>query len=722
MKAGAATRLGFELWLFLVVAFAGTTLLWTQPALRLAALLIFALPVLAWAITRVRGPLELLDMAILVGIVAHLVVSLASLDREGSLESSAIVVVYAAAYWLARHVGGKPALRRTAAIAVVMALTAWLALIGFTWVAEKIADIQAFGWPPRLDAHQPYVWGSVNTPPVLLLLAAPFVAWLPERGIRRGFTAGLTAIALIVIPFSVGRAAWLGIAAAVLALAWMAVRPRLARDRRLRWVSLATIGSGAALATWLVITRFDALAVGLDSRVRLWQQAWGLFVNDPMTGSGPGTFSWARLAYVPDFTDRVGASAAHNVLMQTLAEGGLLLAASLTFIAAAWVWQLVTARGSLGGPQRMAYAVLTGFAAFSLLDDFSFLPSVTVIVIILAAWSLPPRPCAATTTLAWRHLLAPAVLGMVAVVAAPAAISLGVARIGLAEAREAAVNGDWNAALTGFRAAAAAQPAGALHWMSIGLAEHHLERSEEAVEAFRAAQRANPGDPRPWGALAALAGENDEIDLLREAARRSNDPQYAYRLATALAAQGQAEEAAEYFAIASVIQPQLYAALPEPMRSSVRPRLAPAIGRVGSVEGRDPREVAWNAALDVDEVDLGAPVQWHIARLVDARNAATAADLLAGAEAQEPRYVRTWQAAAALATLKCDRPAVERAETNIDRLGGEAVDLAEHRIVDGRPGIYHEPDLGDYQPLGEPSLPSIPPWPFGLIQVPDCGW
>lgn len=722
MRAGTATRLGFELWLFLFVAFAGTTLLWAQPTLRLAALLIFSLPVLAWAIARVRGPLELLDVAILVGIGSHLVVSLASLDREGSLESSAIVMVYAAAYWLARHIGGQPALRRTAAIAVVMALAAWLLLIGVTWLAEKIADIQAFGWPPRLDAHQAYAWGSVNTPPVLLLLAAPFVAWLPERGMRRGFTTGLTAIALIVIPFSVGRAAWLGIAVAVLALAWMTVGPRLAGGRRPRWVPLATIGCGGALATGLVITGSDTLAAGLDSRVRLWQQAWGLFVNDPMTGSGPSTFSWARLSYVPDFTDRVGASAAHNVPMQTLAEGGLVLAGALAFIVAAWVWQVVTARGSLGGAQRMALAVLTGFAAFSLLDDFSFLPSVTVIVIILAAWSLPPRPRGLGTTPAWRHLLIAAVLVLVAVVTAPTVISLAVARVGLAEARGAAVNGDWGAALTGFRDAATAQPANALHWMSIGLAEHHLGRSEEAVAAFRAAQRANPGDPRPWGALAALAGEDDEIDLLREAARRSNDPQYAYRLATALAAQGQDEEAAEYLAIASVIQPQLYAAIPGPLRSSVRPELAPAIGRVGSVEGRDPREVAWNAALDVDEVGLGTPVQWHIARLVDARNAAAAADLLAGAEAQEPRSVRTWQAATALATLKCDRSSVERAETNIDQLGGEAVDLAEHRIVERRPGVYREPDLGDYQPLDDPSLPSIPRWPFGLIEVPDCGW
>ncbi|MDQ3690366.1 MAG: hypothetical protein M3406_10095, partial [Chloroflexota bacterium] len=130
MRAGIVGRLGFELWAFVFVAFAGTTLLWTQPAMRLGAIVIFALPVLAWALVRVRGPFDLLDIAILGGIGAHLLVAVMSLDREGSLEATAIVVVYAAAYWLARHVGTDPVLRRTVAVAVVMALTAWLVLIG----------------------------------------------------------------------------------------------------------------------------------------------------------------------------------------------------------------------------------------------------------------------------------------------------------------------------------------------------------------------------------------------------------------------------------------------------------------------------------------------------------------------------------------------------------------------------------------------------------------
>ena len=722
MRPATVGWLGFELWLFVLVALAGTTLLGTQPVLRLAAVAVFAIPVLAWAVARVRGRLELLDVAILAGIGAHLAVSLASLDRAGSLEASGIVVVYAATYWLARYVGADPELRRIAAIAVVIALTAWLVLIGVTWVAEKVVDVQAFGWPPRLDAYQAYVWGSINTPPVLLLLVTPFVAWLPDVRLRRIFLGVLAVAAVIVVPFSVGRAAWLGIAVAVLSLAAMSRLPAWVRARGIWIWAMVAVGFAGALAVWLLVTRLDGLVAALDSRVRLWQQAGGLFATDPLTGSGPGTFSWARLSHIPDFTDRVGASAAHNVPIQALAEGGLLLGAALAFIVAAWGWQVTRSRRILDGPRRVAVAALIGFAAFSLLDDFSFLPAVTVVVLVLAAWSLPPRVPVDVDLSAsgWPGLLVPVVLVVGAVITAPAAASLGLMRIGLADARVAAVDGDWGAALLGFRAAASAQPSNALHWMSVGLAEHHVGRQDAAIEAYRVAEHVSPGDPRPWGALAALSDGSEAIDLLREAARRSNDPQYAYRLASALSAEGQDVEATQFLAIASVIQPTLYATVLEPMRSSVRSELMAAIAHVGSIEERDPREVAWNAALAAGEMEPDAPIQWRVAGLVRDGDATGAGALLEEAELREPRSVRTWQAAATVAGLTCDRAARQEAVANIDRLGRESIG-ADHRVAERRPGVYGEPDLGDYQPLSEASLPSPPEWPFGLIEVPDCG-
>ena len=728
MKADAVRRLVFQIWLFLLVALAGTTLLWTQPVLRLAAVAAFAMPVLAWVVLRLRRPLELLDVAILVAIAAHLVVSLASLDREASLESTAIVVVYAAAYFAARQVVAHPDLRRVTAITVVVALSAWLALISATWVAEKVADVRTFGWPPRLDAYQAYVWGSVNTPPALVLLASPFVAWLPNATARRSLAALLAVVAVVVIPFSVGRAAWLGIVVGLLSLEPLHGYPVLRRVKsKLRWTRTATVAVltavvATSIAASMVIRPADA-AAALDSRVRLWQQAASLFASDPLTGSGPGTFSWARLVHVPDFTDRVGASAAHNVPMQTLAEGGLLLGVALAFVVAAWICQVAPVRHMVDAPRRWTVAALVGFGAFSLLDDLSFLPAVTVVVIILAAWSLPAPDLVGERRAGRRELwwlLVPGVLAAAAIVTAPAAVSLGVMRVGLADARAAAIAGDWEPALTGFRAAAAAQPSSALHWMSVGLAEAQLGRTGAAIDAYQAARQANPGDPRPGGALAALDDEDrDKADLLHEAARRSNDPQYAYRLASALVAEDREAEAAESFATASVLQPRLLGAMPDSLMALVRAELPAAMSRVGSVEGRNPEEVAWNAALGADEIHPTAPIQWHVARYVDAGDESTADAALDDATASEPRSVRTWEAASAVAALRCDGRTRQLAESRIDLLGREII--GESPITERRPGIYREPDLGDYQPPSADALPPLPQWPLGFIDVPRCG-
>ncbi len=724
-----ALAIGFELWLFVFVAFAGTTLLFPHPILRLGAILLFAAPVLAWAILRVRGPFDMLDVAILAAIGAHLVVSLSSLDREGSLEASAIVVVYAGVYWLARRIGADPELRRVAVVAVVMALAFWIAVIAVTWVVEKAIDTGTFGWPPRLDAHQPWVWGSINTPPVLLLLAAPFVAWLPSGILRRVLLTVLAASAVVIIPFSVGRAAWLGIAVAVVSAEVLFGFPVISRLRaafsgHIGRSVLPTLGAVGVAALLLVLVRLEQIAAAMDSRVRLWQQAWGLFAADPLTGAGPTTFGWARLAHVPDFTDRVAAGAAHNVPMQTLAEGGLLLAAAMLLLVAAWTSGVIARRDQLDRAQRVAIAVLIGFAAFSMLDDFSFLPAVIILVIILAAWALPPTPAGSPRDSATgpRALLVPGALAVAALMSVPTAVSLGTMRIGLAEARMAAVDGRWDDAVGGIRRAAEAQPSNALHWLSLGLAEHHLGRDDAAVDAYSAARDASPGDPRAWGALAVLApNEEEERRLLEEAARRSNDPQYAYRLAAALRAAGDDAGATDYLAIASVIEPRLYASVAREMQPDVRAALPRAVATVGSLAGLDPHEVEWNASLGADEVHAGASVQWRVARDVDTGDVPAAMASLTAARREGPHAPHTWEAASAVARMTCDRGEFERAEATLD-LAGRAPNPLQHAVVIRRPGLYREPDLGDYQPLEGPSLPDLRQWPLGLIEVPDCGW
>jgi len=724
--------LAFQPWLFAFVAFAGTTLLFTHPLLRAGAQLAFAAPVFAWALLRIRGPMHLLDVAIIAGIAAHLVVSFTSLDPHGSLEASGLVVVYAATFWLARHIDARPRLRRVGVVAVVLAVMFWLVVLAITWSVEKVVDVGAFGWPPRLDAHQPYLWGSVNTPPVLVLLVLPFIAWLPPGPFRRVMGLLWTVASLIIVPFSVGRAAWVGMAMALVAAEPLlgfpvtrrvvaAIRGGVVRAR----VGVAAVGIVVIGLLAVIVSRSDSLLAVIDSRIRLWQQGIGLFAADPLTGAGPSTFPWARLMHAPDFVDRVGAKDAHSIPVQTAADGGLVLGIAMLAIAIAWIALLVDRRERLDTRRRLAAAAVIGYAGVGLFDDLSFLPAVTVMVVVLAAWAIPPpiEPAPMRGRLVGaRGLLLPAMLALTAAVALPGVVWINAARIEAEAARSAAFAEDWDRSLAGFRQATELQPSNALYWTSIGMLEHLKSREEAAREAYLVARALSPGDPRPWGALAALAGDPDEERvLLLEAARRSNTPQYAYRLAQAHLDAGDREDGLRFLAVAIAIRPALFAAVPEDLQAAVRGALPDAVATVGSVAGRNQEEALWNAALAFAEVHPGAPLPWRAMERLAAGALDDARRLVDESIEANPRDPRAHQAASALARAGCDRAGYDRAEAALDRLGRE-IPESEHGIVERPANVYREQELGDYQPLDGASVPPTPQWPIGLVEVPDCDW
>lgn len=714
-----------QLWIFVFVAVAGTAVLASYPPLRTAALLLYAVPVLAWAILRVRGPWGALDAAILLGLVLHLVVSLASADPIASLEATGATAAFAAVFWLARAAAATP-LRARIAAAIAAALAFWVAVIAVTWVMEKVADIQLFGWPPRLEAHQPYVWGSINTPPVLLLLAVPFVVFMPEGRLRGMVTAILVAGALVIVPFSVGRAAWLGIGVAMVAAEVLFGFPmtRRAFSARGRLVAAAGLGAAAVLGgAYLIVTRFDAIALALDSRLRLWVQALSMFNDDPLTGSGPMTFAWARLQHVPDYVDRVAAGAAHNVAIQTLADGGLLLAAALALVVGTWIRAVVRGRHGWTAARRVAIAALVGFAATTLLDDLSFLPAITVIVVVLAAWTLPGRRAPQPSATGFgAGLVLPVVLVGVVLASLPAAVSMTLMRFEASAGRDAALAGDWAMARQRFERATELQPASALHLMSMALAEYHLGAHDAARREYDRARTANPGDPRPWGALAALAADDGErVALLAEAAQRSNDPQYAWRLGMAHLDGDRGDAAARALAIASVYEPDLV-----PLAVTLSPALDAAAlvdagELVGSLAEIPPVVAAWNVTLLMDRIDPGAPVAWVVARRADAGDATGASAALADAIRAGSHDPRAHAAAGAVAHLTCDATAYRDSRERMLALVGDDRRLGQP-VSERRIGIYGVPDLGDYQPIDHAMLPAVPAWPLALIEVPDCGW
>jgi hypothetical protein len=87
---------------------------------------------------------------------------------------------------------------------------------------------------------------------------------------------------------------------------------------------------------------------------------------------------------------------------------------------------------------------------------------------------------------------------------------------------------------------------------------------------------------------------------------------------------------------------------------------------------------------------------------------------------EAPAGPRRDLAAVAVARLACDEDGGDAATR---RLAHRPADVmrGDHPVRIGPAGLYRDLELGDYQPITGRSVPDPAPWPFGLIEVPDCG-
>ncbi|MBA2632976.1 MAG: O-antigen ligase family protein [Chloroflexi bacterium] len=719
-----------QLWIVLFIGFFGGYLVSIDPGVRLVAQLIAVVPLVVWAAFRLRGPRDGIDAVVGIAVVAHVVVSGFSLDRTGSLEASAMAVVVATLFWLMRDLADRERLRRFAAAAVVAAVVPWLAAVAAAWVLEKAEWIAAGGGIPDLESFQVFIWGTANVLPVLVLLAAAFAAWLPDRSSRLVVWVVIGLLSLVLVPFSAGRAGWLGIIVAVLVLeplaggpirGWVTRRSHLYVARR-RWVL------GAAMLVMLggLLRLGPAIAANLESRSRIWSQAIGILLSDPLTGSGPSTFSWARLQHVPDYVDRVPVILSHSVLFQTLADGGLLLTAAFAGVVGTYALAVWKRRKRLLPAQRVGVAVLAGVGAASLLDDFSFLPSVTALVVTLAAWSLPSPSTHTFRSISWSHLSLPVGAVVLAVALVPSVVQVNRARLSADVGRNAAVKGNWEAAESAFRTASNAYPEHPGYHLSLGLVAAGRGNISAALDAYTRARVLSPGDPRGAGGMAAVVTDSAaQIDLLDEATRHSNDPQYPFRLAEALAAAGRDSEAELAMARAIVLQSTLVGLLeqaPFVDAQGAAERLPAAVESTGSVNGLDPDVPLWDAGLWRRELPEDAEAPWQAVSEAVSGDSEAAHIWLDAARDRDGSDARPYLAAAAVARLECEETGYRAAE-RLGRLllGKEEPDEA-GVAVSFRDRVYREPSLGDYQPPGVTRPPRAARWPQSLIDFPRCDW
>ena len=721
------TAISLQVLVVLFVGVLGTVLPHQHAGIRIAAQLV-ALPVMlggpALAMRRGATPLEL---PILLALLLYVVVSIASSDLTGSLQTVGLAAGWALLFVVMVEVGRRPWLRQAVALAAGMTVTAWLVILAVTWIIEKVTWVRLGGGIPNLfESTQSIVWLTVNVVPVLALLGAPFLVYLPSGRPATILRFAFTIAAVLTIPMSGGRAAWVGIVAAGLALVAIGGASGLRRPSFRFFLPLAAGIIGAfATAAVLFGDRLFTLS-GLSARWPLWSQAIDIAAADPLTGGGPSTFAWLRLLHADDYATRVPAILAHDVPLQTVADGGALLGLALFMVVGgvAWIaWQL---RRSLSIGGRWAAAALVGLAVTSLLDDHSALPAVTAMAVTLAAWVVAEVPADRPSRIpAW---LLPSAAAILVLVAVPFAARVDFARLEAESGRTSALDGDLGAAVFRFEAAAQLYPENALYRLEAGITSALDGNTDEAAGHFRAAVQRSPGDPRPLGALADLSTAPDErIVLLDRAARLTgDDPQYSYRLGLELRAQD-ATGWQTALARAVTIDSTILARLEEELGSEIANEV---IGHVPAVGSELAARLRLDEAFLNDDLALfadGEPVSTAHRAVAAQRDGRTDAahDLLAEAAGEQPFATQTWDAAAYVARQACDASAYRAAMLlSFWSPGGARSGLPSGPLRTALDLPYREIGLGTYQPGDVDRQPLRLAWPAGIVgQAGDCpGW
>ena len=714
-------RLGLQLWIVLFILFFGAEVVHLEPGLRVVTQVLYGAPLVVWASLRLRGPRDTIDWAVVGLIAAFGVIAAFSRDPTESLGALGLATAYAAWFLLMRRV---PELRPAITLAIATGLSVTLALNAYLLVQEKLASFARLG-AARFEGLATFPWESVNALPVLVLVAIPFLAWIERAWIRTALTATVAIAALIVVPLSLGRAGWLGLA--VCAAVGLLLAPgtsrlvrRLARPHRLV-LGAGVIVVGAAAAV-LIGPRL-VTAVGESGRLLLWEQGLNLLGRSPLVGYGQGTFSWVRLEAPPIEASQLPVRLIHNAPLQTLVDGGLILGASVLVAVGVWARDAWSRRIRWSLADRAAVASAAGFVAALTLDDFSYLPAITAVVLTMAAFLTPARIDGSPAV--QRGYLLPAVLGIAALVATPNIFVVDVARSIAQSARAAMVGADYGRAAADFSEATRWHPDLGGYWLGLGMAQAYAGDIDAAIAAYRRATGVARGDPRAYAALGGLAAGDERADLLQRATELSlGDPEYAVRLGLVLGATGRPDEAAIAWGSAVALRPELLRALPyAEVGTSIGAVAAAAVDRIHEDRRPSPasdRAALWEIELALDELSPDAGSAWLAVDAARHGDVPRATRLANEAVNEAPWLPQGYQAQAAVAAFACDpeaeREAVERAERAGDSYGEPVIEPQIYREF-----VYREASLGPSQPPGVRIELEIERWPWSLIERPaDC--
>jgi O-antigen ligase len=487
------------------------------PGIWIANLALVAAVLGVWAVAARQSPTlrpsTTLSIAIVAALVAFAIASLASTSWRLSVEFLARAIILVALYLLLVRVVADGALRvRVMFLAGALCVTIcllYLVVVVHDWIGWW-AVVGHIAIPPLRPSFETLGYGDPGgVAAIAILLASPVVATLALRSGR----ARLAAVALVLlvglVTFLTGaRGAWLGLAVATVVAAVAVLAAKGSRDwiralatrERLRWLvpAVAALVVVAALAAPTVLRRI-AEGGGGELRSTLVQTAVRMFQEDPLTGSGPGTWVVRRAAFTATGETDYYIPHAHNIFAQTTAEFGLVgIAAGLVGLVV--VGRLIRRALRDGRPIDRAIALaaifsLTYWAVHQLVDMQVDLPSIVFAAILPIALldartvggaPTPPAPTPAPARTAGRLTLATNVGLVVACIAALGVLAvIDIRALATANIAPKADAGDWQGALALARDAAAQDSGLPANHFLYGLAAARTGNPETAAAELR---------------------------------------------------------------------------------------------------------------------------------------------------------------------------------------------------------------------------------------------
>jgi tetratricopeptide (TPR) repeat protein len=519
---------------------------------------------------------DAIDLAVVAGVLLYTASGLLSSSMRLSLDSMIQGLAFAALFWYARRLlAAQPAF---AALiwtfgGLCIGVTAFFAIEwGAVWL--EWAQLTGFREVPPLSLPLPTaLYLHRHDVALFIVMLAP--ALLMPIGFGRLIAIRMASAGLILLVLLIdgSRTVMMSVAGAAVVAGALAIKRRrgtpagIRLGRRGRFavggVALATLAVAAVGAGPLVARLFDFGT--LSARGSLWSAAMSVWLSDPLSGSGPGTFLFAQFEtgyydnsmYFPRNTD--------GAPFMLLAETGLLGVLGLAIPLVALV------RGRLRADRR-APLLLFGPAAFVLAGvgqvpaDFGYL---IVPALLWLAAAYPPEAAGRRREPAGRWRWMPTLVrrsSMASVLVIAVAVGCTVvAGQAYEDARRAIRSGELEPAAGRLSDAAAFDPRFALYSRALGAVQLSRSEPESAFAALQASESAEPRDPitHRLQALAHLA-QGDAASATDAAARalelHASHPLHWVAAAMAATARGDDESAARHIDRFVLNQPSMMGA------------------------------------------------------------------------------------------------------------------------------------------------------------------